>query len=141
MTTLEQIAESVEQMRREITALRQQEVEIERQTTLEAQLKRIVEAMQPIGARMVVESNGVGCIQVADADDGLIWWHTFLFPEDVLKIDLTKWPSFQELVRRWESARPTPRAGDYRDRTTWTSPGRLIATEWNGRKPGREWDV
>ena len=141
MTTLEQIAESVEQMRREITALRQQEVEIERQTTLEAQLKCIVEAMQPIGARMVVESNGVVCIQVADADDGLIWWHTFLFPEDVLKIDLTKWPSFQELVRRWESARPTPRAGDYRDRTTWTSPGRLIATEWNGRKPGREWDV
>ena len=128
-------------MRREITTLRQQEVEIERQTTLEAQLKRIVEAMQPIGARMVVESNGVGCIQVADADDGLIWWHTFLFPKDVLKIDLTKWPSFQELVRRWESARPTPRAGDYRDRKTWTWPGQLIATEWNGRKPGREWDV
>lgn len=141
MTTLEQIAESVEQMRREIIALRQQEVEIERQTTLEAQLKRIVEAMQSIGARMVVESNGVGCIQVVDADGDVIWWHTFPFPEGVFQIDFAKWPSLQALVRRWECARPTPRAGDYRDRTTWTSPGRLIATEWNGRKPDREWDV
>ena len=128
MTVLEQIAESVEQMRREIAALRQQEAERERQATLEAQLKRIVAEMQSIGARMVVDARGVGCIQVVDADGDVIWWYTFPFPEEVFQIDFAKWPSFQTLVRRWESARPTPRAGDYRDHKTWTWPGRLIAT-------------
>jgi hypothetical protein len=141
MSDLERIAASLEEMRKEIVELRRREAEVAREAALEAQLKRIVEAMQPIGARMYVNARGTGVIEVADADDDVIWMHPFRFPEGVFQIDPAKWPSFQRLVQRWECARPNPRAGDYRDRSTWSYPGRLIATEWNGRKLGREWDV
>jgi hypothetical protein len=141
MSDLEWIAATLEEMRKEIAELRRREVEVAREAALEAQLKRIVEAMQPIGARLVVDARGTGSIEALDADGDLIWWHVFPFPYGLLAINPAKWPNFQELVQRWECARPTPRAGNYRDRSTWTYPGRLIATEWNGRKPGREWDM
>lgn len=141
MSDLERIATTLEEMRQEIAELRRREAEVAREAALEAQLKRIVEAMQPIGARMYVNARGTGVIEVPDADGDVIWMHPFRFPEGVFQIDPAKWPSFQRLVQSWECARPSPRAGDYRDRSTWTYPGRLIATQWNGRKPGREWDV
>jgi hypothetical protein len=141
MSDLERIAANLEEIRQEIAELRRREAEVAREVALEAQLKRIVEAMQPIGARMYVDARGTGSIEVVDADGDVIWMHPFRFPEGVFQIDPAKWPSFRRLVQRWEGARPSPRAGDYRDRSTWTYPGRLIATQWNGRKPGREWDV
>jgi hypothetical protein len=140
MDELISLAEDLAALRQRVVALQRREIVVAREVALEAHLKRIVEAMQPIGARLVV-SDGLCGIEVADADNNLIWWQYFRFPQDVLKINPDKWPNFEKLVRRWECARPTPRAGDYRDRKTWTSPGRLIATQWNGRKPGREWDV
>lgn len=141
MDELIALAEDLAALRQRVVALQRREAAVAREVALEAQLKRIVEAMQPIGARLVVDGRGTGIIKVPDADGDVIWMHPFRFPEGVFQIDPAKWPSFQRLVQSWECARPTPRAGDYRDRKTWTYPGRLIATQWNGRKPGREWDV
>jgi hypothetical protein len=120
MSDLERIAATLEEMRKEIAELRRREAEVAREAALEAQLKRIVEAMQPIAARLVVDARGTGSIEVLDADGDLIWWHVFPFPYGAQEINPDKWPSFQELVQRWECARPSPRAGDYRDRSTWT---------------------
>lgn len=120
MTKLDQIAASLEEMRQEIAEMRRRKAEVAREVALEAQLKHIVEAMQPIGARMYVDARATGVIEVVDADDDMIWMHPFRFPKGVFQIDPAKWPSFQRLVQCWECAWPTLRAGDYRDRSTWT---------------------
>ena len=143
MDELIALAEDLAALRQRVVTLQRREAAAAREAALEAQLKRIVEAMQPIGARLVVDSRGTGSIEVPDADGDVIWMNPFRFPEGVFQINPAKWPTFEQLVRRWEIARPTPRAGDYRDRNTWTYPGRLIATQWNDRRPGghRDWDV
>lgn len=142
-STLQEIAQTLDALHQQINALRSAEDKAQHEATLVERLKAILAAMQPLHADLVILSDGSGYIEVRDhnGEPFTSFLASFRKIDDICQIDPAKWPSFETLVRRWECARPTPRAGDYRDRSTWTTPGKLIATPWNGRKPGREWDV
>jgi hypothetical protein len=98
-------------------------------------LQRVVEHMKPLGATLTIEPDGRLTIQVLDAESEPFCQMLASYSSwyDILKVQPDRWPSHARLVRKWEVARPTPRAGDYRDKNTWSYPGKLIPTLWNGR--------
>jgi len=110
-----------------------QMAQAERDLALAVKLYEIVAALEPIHGLMTIDGSGQVNIEVRDAEDELLWWQYFMLPA-MPAVDTTRWPSPEKIVRRWEAAQPTPRAGNPWDRSTWSYPGRLIPTEWNGRK-------
>ena len=98
-------------------------------------LQRVVERMKQLGATLTIEPDGRLTIQVLDAEGEPFCQLLASYGSwyDILKVQPDHWPSHARLVCKWEVARPTPRAGDYRDKNTWSYPGKLIPTPWNGR--------
>jgi len=116
--TLHDIAKTLDALHQQISALRAVEDKAQREATLAERLQAVVDAMRPLGAHLVICKDGSGYVAVEDAEGNPFTSFLAVFGSinDLARIDPTTWPSFEALVRGWECARPTPRAGDYRDR-------------------------
>ncbi|MCL4296252.1 MAG: hypothetical protein KJ077_11010 [Anaerolineae bacterium] len=85
-------------------------------------LRRITEALRQYGphSHLYIFRDGSGLIYASDSlGDFTYQLFEFSTLEKLFACDPAKWPTVEDVQRAWEVAKPTPRAGDYRDHKTW----------------------